>query len=300
MTDDQRRMTADGLPTFVVRPSPFNDHDCQIGYLMSKVIEQFYDDNVQREWERLDRHRTEFAVTLRALREHLPRPPARLIDIGGGPGRYAIALAQQGYAVTLVDLSQSCLDFAQARAREAGVAFADVVRADAVDLTRVAAESYDAALLMGPLYHLIEAADRRKAANEAARVLRPGGLIFAAIITRYAPIRWAAKNAPTYISERREEFERIMITGMNPVRPGGGFTEAYFAHPSELVPLMQVGGFETIDLIACEGVVSMIEEQINELSDNVWEAWVNVNYQVGKDPSVHGTAEHLLYVGKKT
>jgi len=266
---------------------------------MSSVVEQFYDENTQREWERLDRHRTEFAVTLRAMREYLPQPPARVIDIGGGPGRYAIALAQQGYAVTLIDLSQGCLNFAQGKAREAGVDMTDAVQADAVDLAGVPASAYDAALLQGPLYHLIEEADRLRAVREAARVLRPGGLIFAAIITRYAAIRWAAKNDPALVLDDPEGFERIMASGVNLARPGGGFTNAYFMHAADLGPLMEQAGFETLDLIACEGVVSQIEEQINALDGDLWQAWVDLNYRLGRDPAVHGGAEHLLYVGRK-
>ncbi|MDP9311783.1 MAG: class I SAM-dependent methyltransferase, partial [Chloroflexota bacterium] len=60
-------------------------------------VEHFYNTNAHAEWMRLDRHRTEFAVTLRALAEFLPPPPATLLDVGGGPGRYAITLARQGY-----------------------------------------------------------------------------------------------------------------------------------------------------------------------------------------------------------
>ena len=266
---------------------------------MSSVIEQFYDENVQREWERLDRHRTEFAVTLRALHEYLPPPPAALVDIGGGPGRYAIALAQQGYAVTLVDLSQGCLDFAAGKAREAGMRLAGAMRADAVDLAQVPPEKYDAALLLGPLYHLIEEAGRKQAVAEAARVLRPGGLIFAAIITRYAPIRWAAKNDPALVVEDAEGFERIVTSGVNLARPGGGFTNAYFMHAADLRPLMERAGFETLDLIACEGVVGQIEERVNALDGDLWQAWVDLNYRLGRDPAVHGGAEHLLYVGRK-
>ena len=87
-------------------------------------IEQYYDENPAREWARLERHRTEFAVTMRALADYLPPPPADIIDIGGGPGRYAIALAQQGYHVTLVDLAAQNLVFAQEKAQETGVALA--------------------------------------------------------------------------------------------------------------------------------------------------------------------------------
>ena len=85
-------------------------------------VQNFYDENIQSEWERLEiRHRTEFAVTLRALEEFLPPAPVKLIDIGGGPGRYSITLAGQGYDVTLVDLSAGNLAFARQKAAEADV-----------------------------------------------------------------------------------------------------------------------------------------------------------------------------------
>jgi ubiquinone/menaquinone biosynthesis C-methylase UbiE len=266
---------------------------------MPSLVEQFYDENVQREWERLDRHRTEFAVTLRVLADHLPPPPAAILDIGGGPGRYAIELAQQGYTVTLADLSGNCLAFAESTAKEMGVELVGYLHADARDLSVFAGNCSDAALLMGPLYHLIDAEDRRQAVREVYRVLRRGGLIFASIITRCAPVRWAAKNQPSYIFEDHEGFDRILATGVNIGQPGAGFTNAYFMHPSELQPLMEACGFATLELIACEGVVSMIEEQVNALTGDLWQAWVDLNYRLGKDPGVHGAAEHLLYVGRK-
>ena len=62
---------------------------------------------------------------------------------------------------------------------------------------------------------------------------------------------------------------------------------------------MEKHGLETLDLSSCEGIVSMIENKINELTGEAGEAWVALNYAWGKDPAVHGTAEHLLYVGRK-
>jgi len=59
-------------------------------------------------------------------------------------------------------------------------------------------------------------------------------------------------------------------------------------------------GFATLDLRACEGVVSQIEERVNTLAGELWQAWVDLNYRLGRDPSVHGCAEHVLYVGRKT
>lgn len=266
---------------------------------MPSRVERFYDRNPQHEWERLERHRTEFAMTMRALEDHLPRPPAKVLDIGGGPGRYAVELAKRGYEVTLFDLSRGCLEFAEERAREAGVGLAGYEHGNATDLSRFEDAKLEVALLMGPLYHLLEEGERQRAIREARRVLRPNGVIFAAFITRYAPIRWAAKYEPELIIEDRKGLEGLLTSGRLRARPGGGFTDAYFIHPAEVKPLMEEEGFQTLELIACEGLISMIEEKVNELSGEPWERWVELNYRLGKDLSLHGAAEHLLYVGRR-
>ena len=263
-------------------------------------VERFYDQNPEYEWERLERHRTEFAVTMRALEDYLPKPPAKILDVGGGPGRYAIALTQRGYEVTLFDLSRACLELARKKAEEAGAKLAGYEHGDARDLSRFEDESFDAVLLLGPLYHLLEEGDRRRAIREARRVLRPGELIFAAFITRYGPIRRIAKHEPQRILEDRERLEQLLTSGAVRPRPGGRFTDAYRSHPSEVRPLMETEGFKTLDLIACEGVISLLEEKVNELSGKLWEAWVELNYRLGRDPSLHGAAEHLLYVGRRS
>jgi len=62
---------------------------------------------------------------------------------------------------------------------------------------------------------------------------------------------------------------------------------------------MEGCGLEMVQMIGCEGVVSQVEEQINELESNAWETWVDLNYRLGKDPALHGAADHILYVGRK-
>jgi 2-polyprenyl-3-methyl-5-hydroxy-6-metoxy-1,4-benzoquinol methylase len=259
-------------------------------------VESLYDSSPQREWERLERHRTEFAVSLRALQDYLPPPPAQIVDIGGGPGRYAIALTQQGYTVTLVDLSRANLALARQKAKEAGVALQDYIHANALELGMLAAEWFDAALVFGPLYHLLDECERRQAVCQAFAKLKPGGALFAAFIGRYAPARNAAKEDPAWIIEERASHEMILRSGQY---RGTGFP-AYFAHPAEIQPFMESFGLRTLGLLACEGVISMIEDKVNALDDEAWTAWVELNYQLGKDPSVHGIAEHLLYIGEKT
>ncbi len=264
----------------------------------SEYVERAYDADPQREWARLERHRTELALTRRALHEHLPPPPARVLDCGGGPGRYAIELAGLGYAVTLFDLSAACLRLAEEQAAASGVTLAAYAHGTATDLSRFADASFAAVLLMGPLYHLLEENERRQALAEAYRVLRPGGVLFASFITRYAGLRWAAVNAPTWPLENPELNELVLASGRQPPRAEPGFV-AYFAHPTEVVPLCQGAGFAVVTVLGVEGVISMIESGVNVLSGAAWDLWVDLNYRLAADPTIHGGNEHLLVVAVK-
>jgi ubiquinone/menaquinone biosynthesis C-methylase UbiE len=262
-------------------------------------IEHYYDTHTQNEWERVGvRHRTEFALSMRAFADHLPRPPASVLDVGGGPGRYAIALAQQGYAVTLLDLSQANLDFARARASEAGAQLVDVLRGNALDLAAFADASFDVVLLMGPLYHLTQEADRHTALHEAWRVLKPGGVIACACIMRFAPLREAARANPAMLLEQRDVMQRVLDEGI--LEMEGNFTTAYLMRPGEVQPLCEEHGFQTLALLAAEGIISLIGEKVNETDGELWRAWVDLNYRLGHDPGVHGATEHLLYLGRKS
>lgn len=261
-------------------------------------VEKYYDGDADREWARLDRDRVEFAVTLRTLAEYLPAAPARVLDIGGGPGRYAIELARRGYDVTLADISQVELSLASEKAAEAGVRLGDTVKADARDLRRFEASTFDAVLLMGPLYHLLEEGDRRRAVEESVRVTKRDGIVMATNITRYAAIRFWAKRDPMQVVNHRELYEQQVMTGKTP--NAEGFTDLYLMRPRELAALFEGTGVEHVVTVACEGVVSMIREKLVELVGTAWEYWVDLNYRLGKDPETHGLAEHLMFVGRKT
>lgn len=261
-------------------------------------VEQHYDKQAGNEWERLSRHRTEFAVTLRALSDHLPPPPAAILDIGGGPGKYAIELARFGYSVTLVDLSRRSLAYAKKMSQEAQVELASYLHANALDLSSILPASFEAALLMGPLYHLLAEDQRRQAIGETKRSLQSGGLIFATFITRFAPFRQAASEEPEWLPQNRAYAFDLLETGVH--EHGEAFPDAYFAHPGEIIPLMEGSGFRTIRLMGCEGVVAGHEEMVNKLEEQAWQAWVELNYRLGQETSLYGASDHLLYIGEKS
>lgn len=263
------------------------------------AVEAHYDREPLREWERLERHRTEFAVTCRVLEEHLPSPPAHILDVGGGPGRYALHLTRRGYHVVLLDLSRNSLDLALDMATREGVYLPPPVQADATALPADYTGRFDAVLLLGPLYHLLDLADRLTAVRQAHRVLRPGGYIFAAFITRFAPLRDVAIHSPRWIVENADRFRLLRDEGLNPYHESSAFPDAYFARPEEIPVLMEAGGFQTLGLQGCEGIVAGHEEAVNALEGEAWEAWVELNYRMGREPVLYGAADHLLYSGMK-
>jgi ubiquinone/menaquinone biosynthesis C-methylase UbiE len=178
---------------------------------------------------------------MRALLDHLPPAPSRVLDCGGGPGHYAIELAGRGYEVILFDLSAGSLRLAQEKAAQAGVALAGCEQGTATDLSRFPDDAFDAVLLMGPLYHLLEEEDRLQALVEARRALKPGGFLFTAFITRYAVPRWAAVHEPSWPLEKPERLETLLSTGVlpkwgrkprvrRPLCPSGGGRSALLAH----------------------------------------------------------------------
>ncbi len=265
----------------------------------NSTIENYYDKDALIEWQRLERHRIEFAITMRALTNFLPSAPQSVLDIGGGPGRYALTLSSLKYQVTLLDLSQANLTFAQQKARETNLSIQQYVHGNVLTLSSLNLKMFDVVLLLGPLYHLLTHIERQQALREAWQVLRPGGLIFTAFITRYAPFRDIAKRSPHSLLEEWAIWEEILRTGVYHAGQGVGFTDAYFAHPAEIVPLMEEAKFETLDVVGCEGIIAQNEQQINQLTDEAWQAWVDLNYQLGREPSLYGAADHLLYVGRK-
>lgn len=128
----------------------------------------------------------EFERTKEILLERLPKPPATIYDIGGAYGEYAWWLASLGYEVHLFDLAETNIAMSAALAEEyPGAGLASAMVCDARSVPRPD-NSADAVLLMGPLYSITEYEERILALRESHRLLRDGGLLFAAALTPYS------------------------------------------------------------------------------------------------------------------
>lgn len=197
----------------------------------------------------------ELVRTFELLADVLPPPPARLLDVGGGPGVYAARLARAGYDVQLVDVVPLHVEQARACAETQPKAPFEAQLGDARALARFADESVDAVLLLGPLYHLTSRDDRVQALAEARRVVRPGGIVAAAAISRYASLLDGTVQGLLSDPRFAAIVERDLRHGQhrNPENVEGWFTTAYFHLPQELCAEVEEAGLAVERLAGVEG-----------------------------------------------
>jgi len=271
------------------------------------VVRAYYASFGEREWQRLtnpDDGAVEFALTKELLATYLP-PSGRILDLGGGPGRYTIWLAERGYQVVLADLSPELLAIARTQIAAAGVSqqVEAVVEADACNLGRWADASFDAVLCLGPFYHLPDPADRARAAQELARVLRPGGIAAVALMPRYALLRrtLALPDERQHLSDP-DWRERLLHHGVFENDVPGRFTHGYGVQSAEIEPFFAQYGLQMLTLAASEGIAGGIQAEVAEIiaaDSDFRDCVLDILVQTATDPSILGMASHLLYIGQR-
>jgi ubiquinone/menaquinone biosynthesis C-methylase UbiE len=241
----------------------------------------------------------EFARTRTLLERYLPEPPAVVADVGGGPGRYAVWLAERGYRVHLIDPVP--LHIEQARAAAGGPPGAVLASAEVGDARalRLPDASVDAVLLLGPLYHLPERADRLQALAEARRVCRRGGVVIAAAISRFAStldgLRAGYLQDPSFAAvaagDLRDGRHR------NPTGDPAYFTTAYFHRPEDLAAECAEAGLSHEATLAVEGAAWLLPDLDARLADERRRAVLLAALAaLETEPTLLGVSAHLLTV----
>lgn len=245
----------------------------------------------------LERARTEELVA-----RHLPPPPGVVLDVGGAAGAYSFWLAGRGYEVHLVDPVP--LHVGQAEDESRGRASGRLASARLGDARKLdfADEAAEAVLLLGPLYHLTEPRDRLAALAEARRVLKPGGLVFAAAISRFAPLLDGLRGAVF----EREEFARIVERDLadgqhrNETGIAAFFTTAFFHEPGELAAEVREAGLDLAGLFAVEGPGALLPDFRERWDDPASrERLLDLVRRVEREPALLGVSPHLLAVGRR-
>jgi SAM-dependent methyltransferase len=256
------------------------------------ALQAYYDRGEERDRLTEAHGVLEFERTKEIVLRYLPDPPSAVADIGGGPGRYSAWLADRGHRVEHRDLMASHVD--QLRA-ETDLSRINTAVGDARDLD-LGDSTVDAVLLLGPIYHLGRRDDRIQALREAWRVVRPGGPVFVAAISR-----WAARldgvlrlrlytSLPTFL----ELVPQVERTGWLPPLFAGSFT-AYTHRPQQLRSELRSAGLRVLDLVSVEGPALLLNDLDQRLADELDRAVVfDAARAVERVPELLGIGAHLL------
>jgi SAM-dependent methyltransferase len=267
-----------------------------------KDVKEYYTKTVRREWSRLTRdvyRRLEFQTTSFFLTKHLP-PRGRVLDAGGGPGRYTVDLAGKGYHLTLLDLTPANLKFARRiiSRRRLSANVDSLVEGNIDDMGAFSDDCFDGVLCLGgPLTHILSARKRKRAAEELLRVAKPGAPVFCSVMSRLGVF-------PIELADYQNEIGLPMFKEICDTGDYSGeyeFTACHFFLPEELRALFEEAGGETLEMAALEWMPSSFDGKLSRLSRDPkkWSAWMYAHRMYCTHPAAVGFSDHMLIVCRK-
>lgn len=260
------------------------------------TIQEHYDSDVQKEWDRLEKHPFEFRITTDMMDRYI-KPGDSILDIGGGPGRYSIYYAKKGCDVTLMDLSPENVKFALEKSKEMNVTM-KAISGDAREVDELVEGKFDHIFVMGPMYHLLDESDRIKAMNAAMKLLKDGGIIYVSFIFMFAGMIYGMKYMPQLLLM---EPEQVFVDAVlkDESYSGDAFTKAFFINNKEILPFFNKFPLKKLHLFGQESILSPCETNILNQPQEVIDKWIEVAEQLCERDELLSYSEHVMYIGQK-
>ena len=244
--------------------------------------------NIFKEADRLSNSpaaKIEFITTVHYIEKYLHKN-MKILDIGAGAGAYSLYFAKKGYDVDALELADR--NVAEFRKRIISEMSVRLRQGDATDLSAYDDNSFDIVLLMGPLYHLHNAADRSKCICEAMRVLKPNGILFASFINHDMVFITELKHNNEYFINGDYNHETMRLND---------FPFVFFTIP-EARTMLTSEGFRIIKEIASDGVSELMADEINKMSEESYKQYLKYHFYCCEKSEMLGFSNHLLFVCK--
>ena len=266
------------------------------GFHMTE-LEEYY--NKFNEEKRLNsRHgQVEFRVSMKYIMEYLQecektgraKEDIKLLDIGAGTGRYSVAIANEGYDVTAVELVKHNLGLLKAKNSSV-----KAMQGNALRLKKLEDEQFDVTLLFGPMYHLFSEEDRLKALLEAKRVTKKGGVILVAyVMNEYGVLTYAFKEKHVMECVEQKRFTEDFHTVSEP-------KDLYdYVRIEDIDALNEKAGLERIKILSPDGPANYMRPFLNQLSDEDFEVFVQYQMATCERQDLVGAGAHTVDILRK-
>lgn len=272
----------------MLKNKKYHFENCRRRMMENSFLEQYY--NLYDEDGRLaSKHgKVEFITTMKYIHDYV-KPGAKVLELGAGTGRYSIALSREGYQVQAMELIEHNIEVFKSKLTDNE--HIDIKQGNALDLSVYDNNSFDAVLILGPMYHLYNEEDKVQVLKEAKRILKKDGYIFVAY----------CMNEPTIIQWAFADDGNNMLESLSNNMLTDDF--ACISKPADLFELVRVEDIERlsekceltrIKFIGTDMFSNYIKERIEEWSDEVYEIYLKYHFSICERSDVIGLSNHTL------
>ncbi|MBR2455353.1 MAG: class I SAM-dependent methyltransferase [Clostridia bacterium] len=232
----------------------------------------------------------EYLNTMKYIEKYLS-PDAKIIEIGAGTGRYSLALAEKGYDVTAVELVPHNIEIMKKKVKSHHNI--KIYEGNACDLSAFESETYDIVLLLGPMYHLFTDEDKHLALDEAIRVAKTNGVIYASYCNNDTSIYtfFYKKRILEYLDKGliKEDYHTFSS-------PEEVF-ELY--RKSDIDNLMKSHNVTRLHFVGVDMISYIFDDKFDLISDREFEEYMRFLSNICEREDCVGMSIHMLDVFRK-